>query len=480
MQIYDRLYGEIVFPDIIQRLLDCPGLLRLRDIRMANNQFVSFPAFSNVSRYEHSLGVCYLAGICARTLDLSEKDKVELMMACLYHDVGTPPFAHAMEEVLQVEYGFDHENNLRQIIEGRNDSYAGNMEQIYLGDTVKLRSVCQSKAGRKLGLDVYRIARLIVGDKSEPLSLLLNGDGMDLDNIDNIVRASTAMGIIDSKDCDLAKRLASSFVFNEQGEICHNALFLKDIRQWQRIRDEQYSAIFDSIEDFSYQTMIKKSLLLLINEPNKECQLGKDSWKLTDAENLDPLTDASFYLLKNEKSAPIMKKVLLNKPFHNLCVLYIWGEKTSSYINAHLSDIETIASNYYREKMGIVDKDIADNNCIVNTVVANFYLDKRKRQIQTEATMMGKTVTIDGDVDTSCQGALLGLFTLMTGNNYKTIISPDGVKVRKAVSFTSKELDEMIEVLQKTIFKEYEVSIYGKRKDKRDSESITENQLELF
>lgn len=477
MRIYDRLYGEIIFPDIIKSLLDCPGLLRLRDVRMANNQFVSFPAFANASRYEHSLGVCYLAEICAKSLNLSEKDKIELMMACLYHDVGTPPFAHAMEEVLQAEYGFDHENNLRQIIEGRNDSYAGNLEQIYMGDTVKLRSVCQSKAGRKLGIDIYRIAKIIVGDKSEPLSFLLNGNGMDLDNIDNIVRASTAMGIIDSKDCDLAKRLASSFVFNDNGEICHNALYMTDIRQWQKIRDEQYTAIFDSIEDFSYQTMIKKSLLLLINEPNSECQLDKDSWKLTDAGILHD------YLLKNEKSSPIMRRVLLNKPFRNLCVLYIQGENVSSYINSHLSDIEAIASSYYREKMGMPDErygDFDESGCILNTVVANFYMDKRKRQIRTGALMMGQAVSIDGE-DIKCrQGALLGLFTPTVSNNYRTVINDDGTKVRKVASFSSKELQEMIEGLQETIFKEFEVSIYGKRKDKRDSQSITENQLELF
>lgn len=490
MRIYDRLYGEMIFPDIIQNLLDCPGLLRLRDVRMANNQFVSFPAFSNASRYEHSLGVCYLAGICAKSLNLSEKDKIELMMACLYHDVGTPPFAHAMEEVLQAEYEFDHENNLRQLIEGRNDSYVGNLEQIYMGNTVKLRSVCQSKAGRRLRLDIYRIAKLIVGDKSEPLSFLLNGNGMDLDNIDNIVRASTAMGIIDSKDCDLAKRLASSFIFNDKGEICYNALYMQDIRQWQRIRDEQYTAIFDSIEDFSYQTMIKKSLLLLINEPDLECQLNKDSWKLTDAEILHD------YLLRNEKSASIMKRVLLNKPFHNLCILYIWGEKVSAFINEHLVSIEKIASDFYRDKMdecenkhknGEVDNDKDDrqtednydeNNGVINLVVANFYSDKRKRLIRSDALMMGQTVPIDGDEDTSCQGALLGLFTPHT--NYVTITNSDGVKVRKAFLFSSKELDEMIEKLQNDIFTDYEVSVYGKRKDKRDNKSITENQLGFF
>lgn len=477
MRIYDRLYGEIVFPDLIQNLLDCPGLLRLRDVRMANNQLVSFPAFSNVSRYEHSIGVCYLAEKCANSLGLCQKDKIELMMACLYHDVGTPPFAHAMEEVLQAEYGFDHENNLKQIIEGRNDSYVGNLEQIFMGGTVKLRSICQSKAGRKLELDVYRIAKLIVGDKSEPLSFLLNGNGMDLDNIDNVIRASTAMGILDSKDCDIARRLAVSFIFNDRGEICHNALFLQDIRQWQEIRDEQYTAIFDSIDDFSYQTMIKKSLLLLINDSDEECQLGKDSWKLTDASILHN------FLLKNAKSALIMKRVLLNKPFRNLCVLYIQGEKVSSYINIHLSDIEAIASGFYREKMGISDDSYSnaeESNGILNTVVANFYLDKRKRQIRAEALMMGQAVSIDGNDNEYRQGALLGLFIPSISNNYKTVINDNGIKMRKVASFSLKDLQEMIKVLQKTIFKEFEVSIYEKRKDKRDSEPTAENQLGLF
>ena len=203
MRIYDRLYGELNFPPIIYELLDCPGLLRLRDVRMANNQFVAFPAFANSSRYEHSLGVCYLASVCAKKLELPEKDTIELMIACLYHDVGTPPFAHAMEEVLQIHFQFDHEENLRHIINGTNDNFEGNLEQIYLGATTKLRSVCHSKQGRKVGLDLnslYRIADIIVGKKCEVLSPLLNGNGMDLDNIDNVIRASSAMGIINESD----------------------------------------------------------------------------------------------------------------------------------------------------------------------------------------------------------------------------------------------------------------------------------------
>lgn len=468
MRIYDRLYGEIFFPEIIRDLLDCPALLRLRDVRMANNQFVAFPAFANTSRYEHSLGVCYLADICAKTLSLSEKDRIELMMACLYHDVGTPPFAHAMEEVLQAEYGFDHENNLRCIVEGTNNSYAGSFEQIYLGGTIKLKSVCQSKRGRELGLDVYRVAKIIVGDKSEPLSSLLNGDGMDLDNIDNVVRASTAMGIIDSTDYNLAERLASSFTIHEDGTIGYNALNANDIKRWQQIRDDQYSAIFDSVDDFAYQTMIKKSLGFLIKE-DSQYRLNADSWKLTDASILHD------YLLKNEYSRPIIEKVLLEKPFRCLGILYVKGKNVTSFINSHIDDIEKTVSIYYSDLMGIEEL-----NTGLSSVVVNFYPDKRKRSIKTKSTLMGMLIPIDEGEKKDEPGALLGLFTPIISNKYKTIIQKDGKKIRKLVSYSNEDIFNIISLLKKSIFNQYEVTIYGKGKNKNNNGKLEQNQLELF
>ncbi len=84
MFILDRLYGELKFPSLIKDALFCPGLLRLREIRMANIPFFSFPSFASASRYEHSLGVCYLAGLFSDSTDLQEKDKIELMLVALY------------------------------------------------------------------------------------------------------------------------------------------------------------------------------------------------------------------------------------------------------------------------------------------------------------------------------------------------------------------------------------------------------------
>ncbi len=257
--LYDRLYRQMQFPPLTTDLLDCPGLLRLRDVRMANNQFFAFPAFANSSRYEHSLGVCYLAGICADQLGLPQKDKLELMIAGLYHDVGTPPFAHAMEEVLMAQFGFDHEENLKKLIIGDTGEFDQDFAQIYLGQSLKLKSICQAKKARNLGIDPRRIAKIAVGDKTEPLAPLINGAGMDLDNIDNICRAVSAMGIMKGNTdfSHLAIQLASSFVL-KKGRVYYDRKYAEQVEKWIQMRDVQYTEIYRSTEDFSYQTMIKR------------------------------------------------------------------------------------------------------------------------------------------------------------------------------------------------------------------------------
>lgn len=457
MKYYDRIYGELNFPPIIQELLDCPGLLRLRDVRMANNQFVAFPAFANTSRYEHSLGVCYLAGICANSLGLPEKEKIELMIACLYHDVGTPPFAHAMEEVLQIHFNFDHEENLRQIINGTSGSFEGNLEQIFFGATTKLRSVCHSKQGRKIGLDLhslYRIADIIVGKKEEVLSPLLNGNGMDLDNIDNVIRASSAMGIIGTEDMDLPIQLAKSFMFNENNQICHNGFYLSEIKRWQQIRDDQYTAIFESVDDFAYQTMIKKALSLMLTEDDAKQKMSKDSWKLTDSSIL------YNFLLKNEKCKQIMTRVQLYKPYYCLGVLYVKGSGSSRYINANLTKIDSIASKCFMDVLGLKETDEKVKESSAGVVVANFYPDKRKRAIYTEAICMGTKMLIDDPNVDRPDGALLGLFTPLYNSNHTTVEDENGNPVRKAVSFKQEHLEELISTFKNGVLKDFDVSIY--------------------
>lgn len=469
MRIYDRLYKEITFPPLIMELLSCPGLLRLRDVRMANNQFVAFPAFSTTSRYEHSLGVCYLSGICAEVLGLSERDKLELMMACLYHDVGTPPFAHAMEEVLQAKFGFDHELNLKKLIMGTTGEFEGELAQIYLGEGLKIHSICQSPKARKLGIDLHRVARLAAGDKDEHLAPLLNGNGMDLDNIDNILRASSAMGLI-SEDCGtLAKALASAFdVDVDRGEVVYRASYLPRIREWQRIRDLQYSAIYESIEDFSYQTMIKKAIQLLLEEDENAPGLDVNSWKLTDSE----LTNK--YLLTHNKSKEIMQRVQLCRPFSCLGIVYVSGNNVITYVNHHLEEIEVVASKYVNAIMGFTSKKV--ENSLIGSVAANFYPDKRKRYIAVSSS--GKHNESGFSSEHISQGVFLGFFTPFRNFNIKEV-NVEGQKERKNVSFRKQDFQGLIDALKQDVLHEFRVLTLEEEYEENCT-STESGQLGLF
>lgn len=441
-RLYDRIYLQMKFPAIILDLLDCPGLLRLRDVRMANNQFYAFPAFANSSRYEHSLGVCYLAGICAEHLGLRERDKIELMLAGLYHDVGTPPFAHAMEEVLQAEYGFDHEENLKNLIIGDTGEFDQDYAQIYLGQSLKLKSICQSKKARSLDIDPHRIARIAVGDKSEELSSLINGSEMDLDNIDNICRAVSAMGIItDAIDyASLAKKLAVSFVLKE-GKILYNIENEADINQWLALRDIQYSEIYRSIDDFSYQAMIKKAIRLL-RQPDGQLCLDKNLWRLTDSEF------TYQYLLQHNQSKLLMERVLLCKPYPALALLYVRGQGVNSYINSNIHTIEEEVSKFISEEIGLLR--YADSNL----VLANYYPDKRHRWIPDERWSGGKPSRINKRHWE--EGAILGLFTPAQVVGYVT----DSEGNRSLKRFDRGSFSELIAEVQRLLC-DFEVMEYG-------------------
>lgn len=409
---------------------------------MANNQFYAFPAFANSSRYEHSLGVCYLAGICADRLGLSEKDKLELMIAGLYHDVSTPPFAHAMEEVLMAQFGFDHEANLKKLIIGDTGDFDQDYAQVYLGQSLKLKSVCQTKKARNIGIDPHRIARIAVGDKSDTLAPLINGAGMDLDNIDNICRAVSAMGIIEEKYdfTQLAIQLASSFVLKE-GKVYYDRNKTKQIEQWIHLRDIQYSEIYRSIEDFSYQAMIKKAIRKL-GSSEGSIRLEKNLWKLTDSEF------TYQYLLKNPGSKQLMERVLLCKPYPPLALIYVRGRGSIQYINSHIRSIEQKVSQYLSMELGL------DRYTREDLVLVNFYPDKRHRWIPKEK-WIGEGEIKNGDRWE--EGAILGFFTPAKVAGYAWDTEGKNRSVRR---FENKNMQGLIKEVQGLLVN-YEVMQYG-------------------
>src|SRR5881275_1181424 len=98
MRITDALYGPINLDGAILDLIRQPIVQRLRHVRLSNIDSVCIPGISNISRYEHSLGVAFLASQVGFNSTLSTDDSLVLQAASLIHDSAITPFGHLAEE----------------------------------------------------------------------------------------------------------------------------------------------------------------------------------------------------------------------------------------------------------------------------------------------------------------------------------------------------------------------------------------------
>lgn len=120
--VFDRVYGEVELPPVAARLASTRPLDRLRHVKQLGGCEYVYPSATH-TRYEHSLGVCHLAGVLAEHLRAQRPDLVDardvlcVQVAGLLHDVGHGPFSHLFEEA--VGDGWSHEEMGLRLIEER-------------------------------------------------------------------------------------------------------------------------------------------------------------------------------------------------------------------------------------------------------------------------------------------------------------------------------------------------------------------------
>lgn len=108
MEIRDPIHGTLDISKNEIRILDTPAFQRLRMIKQLGFSEFSYPGASH-SRYIHSLGVSYLAGVAFdfifKNYTFSSKEvrknyRQVLRLGALLHDIGHGPLSHTTEEVM--------------------------------------------------------------------------------------------------------------------------------------------------------------------------------------------------------------------------------------------------------------------------------------------------------------------------------------------------------------------------------------------
>lgn len=158
--IKDPVHGYVEVEDFALALLDSPALQRLRYIKQLGFSYLVYPG-ANHTRFEHSLGTMFLAGVASRRFGLSDDEHKLVVSAALLHDIGHGPFSHAGEPLMEKFLQRTHDD----------------IECILTDHTKNIL--------RESGIDPVEVSSLVKGNHS--LSSIIHGD-LDVDRMDYILR----------------------------------------------------------------------------------------------------------------------------------------------------------------------------------------------------------------------------------------------------------------------------------------------------
>jgi len=171
-EIKDPVHGYVYITEAEKQLIDSYPFQRLHRLRqLAGSEFVYSGA--NHTRFEHSIGVMYLAGKVTENQNLSQllsEEEIQIVrMAALLHDVGHGPFSHVFEHLLVKFLNKTHEDMTRWIIQKS-----------------ELRDIISG-----LGYDADAVGKLAVGELRRRGKAFLDQiiqSAVDVDKLDFVVR----------------------------------------------------------------------------------------------------------------------------------------------------------------------------------------------------------------------------------------------------------------------------------------------------
>jgi HD superfamily phosphohydrolase len=252
--------------------------------------------------------VAHLALQIAKLKNLNLENTVKITLAALLHDVGTPPFAHTVEYVFE---DVNHEEEAKKMLSEGDKWGAG----IFEGEEPQFHKLCENlNKSHKIKINPIEIAELITGDGEN--GFLINGS-IDLDNIDNLIRACLFLG----KDIDkeLPNKLLIWLSKYQSAPTDIYDLEENAVEQWIEYRGFLYESFFNSTDvELGRQAFLQHIIRRAYNEG-----LRKKSVIWSTDESL-------LFMIENHKTNETEKKMYPNT-LKSLVKSFRMLEKTYKY-----------------------------------------------------------------------------------------------------------------------------------------------------
>ena len=282
-EIKDPVHGYVYITENEKEIIDSFPVQRLRRLRQLAGAEYVYPG-ANHTRFEHSVGVLYLAGRVVENPKISQRiseDEAEMIrIAALLHDVGHGPFSHVFEYLLDKELDKTHEDMTLWIVKNS-----------------ELKDIIN-----KIGYSP-EIGKLAVGTLHKPKKAFLDqiiSSSVDVDKLDFIVRDTYHTGA-EYGYIDIFRLIHAIDVLDENLAVDLGAL--SALESFVIARIESFKSIYFHRVGRAAQIM----LAIAMEKANEE--LGLTRFK-TPEEYLAMDDYTVWTMLKNcEKSSEIIKNL---------------------------------------------------------------------------------------------------------------------------------------------------------------------------
>ena len=288
----DPVHGYISVPvNICTALVDTPIFQRLRHIEQTSMRTL-YPA-AHHDRFIHSLGVFHLGqkvyssltntaindGSSIAGILNDQKLQNTFLVACLMHDCGHAPFSHTFENFYNYTKAKGSErvyNRLYGCFPDGSFTISGSFKPApheAFSAVVFKEFYTQALRDNNIDCDIELAARMITGctypsadtpekEVHNQLIGLLNGDAIDVDKLDYILRDTWASGVSNAS-IDV-ERLISAMMLrtsaNDQIELCYHKSALSVIQSVVDARNYLYRWIYTHHTVLYYAKLLDLSL----------------------------------------------------------------------------------------------------------------------------------------------------------------------------------------------------------------------------
>jgi HD superfamily phosphohydrolase len=293
--IRDPLYGAVQLPTYLHGLFSCWEIQRLRYVRLINVNSLPLSVLGETSRYSHTLGAMCLGVRFLQEAGIDSEASVgKLLLATLaLHDSGTPAFGHSLEYVLKQQGGGDHVQAAVSAINGLSPagaySWSGAPPR---ASHAKLRAELKRLLGASFEQQMIEAL-----EGNGPVGGLVSSKSLDLDNIDNVFRMASALGLRDWPAEDPIT-IATGLVKMSPDAIIVRKGAVESIKRWAHVRRRVYEILNLNPLNLSGLAMLREAFETHCDAMGR---FPSSAWWSTDGELLDILSPFASHITNRIK-----------------------------------------------------------------------------------------------------------------------------------------------------------------------------------